>query len=64
MQDSLIQEFILYKFKLGHNAAEATKNICCVKNEGAAVDQSIVSRQKKFCSDCKYFNDQARSGRL
>ena len=27
MQGSLIWEFMLYKFRLGHNVAEATKNI-------------------------------------
>ena len=25
---------MVYKFKLGHNIAEAIKNICCVKGEG------------------------------
>ena len=25
---------MLYKFKLDHNAMEASKNICCVKDEG------------------------------
>ena len=27
-QPSLIQEFMLKDFELGHNAVEATKNIC------------------------------------
>ena len=40
MPYSLIWELILYKFELGHNAEEATKNIC-VKGEGA-VDYSTV----------------------
>ena len=26
-------QFMLYEFKLGYNTAEATKNICCVKDE-------------------------------
>ena len=33
VQHHLIQEFLLYKFKLGHDATEATKNICCMKSE-------------------------------
>ena len=39
MQCSLISvirlELILYKFKLDHNSAEATKNICYVKGKSA-----------------------------
>ena len=47
VQRSLIQE--LYSFEQGHNTAEATKNICCVKKEDAA-DLSTVTRWfKKFC---------------
>ena len=54
---------MLYEFKLGHNAAEATKNICCVKGEGT-VDYNTVTRWfKKFCLGCKNCNDQARLGR-
>ena len=37
---------MLYEFKQGHNAAEATKNICWVKGEGA-VDDSAVTRWLK-----------------
>ena len=39
MQCSSFWEFMLHKFKLGHNAMEATKNISCAKGEGA-VNQS------------------------
>ena len=54
---------MLYKYKLGHNAKEATKNICCTKVEGS-VDHSTVTRLfKKFCSDCKNVNNQTWSGR-
>ena len=35
MHSSLILELMFYKFKLGHNAVKATKNICCAKGEGA-----------------------------
>ena len=53
-----------FEFELGHNAVEATKNICCVEDEGA-IDHSTISRwPKKFHSDYKNFNDQAKSGRF
>ena len=35
MKYNPIWELILFKFELGHNAANATKNICCAKGEGA-----------------------------
>ena len=53
MQPSLIWELMLYKFKLSHNTAEATKNICYAKDEGT-VDHSTVTKWfKKFYSGCK-----------
>ena len=33
MQHNQIWELMLYKFKLGRNTMEATKNICCAKGE-------------------------------
>ena len=51
---SLIQEIILYEFKLGHNAAEATKNICCVTKGEGADDYSKIKR----LSGCKKLKDQ------
>ena len=63
VQYSLIWELILYEFELGHNAAEATKNIFCDIGEGV-FDHSTVTRWfKKFCIICKNLNDLARSGR-
>ena len=63
MQHSLIQEFVFYEFELDHNTAEAIKNICCVKGEGA-VDHSITTRWlKKFNSSYKNLDDQASAGR-
>ena len=54
---------MFYNFKFSQNAVEATKIICCTKNE-SMVDYSTVTRWlKKFSSGCKNFNDQARSGR-
>ena len=32
---------MLYEFKLGHNASEATKNIYCIQGEGA-IDHGTV----------------------
>ena len=59
----LIQEFMLYKFKLIQNATESTKNICWAKGEGIVV-YSIVNRWfKKFSLGCKDLNDWTKSGR-
>ena len=44
----LIQELMIYKFELGHNAVEANKSICCVKG-GGAVDHSRVTRYWLLC---------------
>ena len=47
MQYSLIQEYVciqrLYEFELVHNAMEATKNICYVKDKGT-VDHSKITK--------------------
>ena len=49
VQCSLIRELMIYEIELGHNVTKATKNICCMKDEGA-VDHSTVNRWfKKFC---------------
>ena len=48
---------MLYKFELGHNAAEETKSICWVKGEGT-FDHNMVTRWlKKFCSSCKNIDE-------
>ena len=49
IQYSLIPLIILYKFKLGQNAVEANKNICCVK---------------KFHKGCKKVDDQASGPKM
>ena len=60
MQHSLIWEFMLYEFKLGHNTMEANKIICCIKDEGI-VDPITVTRWfKKFFQE---LDDQASSDR-
>ena len=44
---SLIYELMLYELEQGHNAAEATKSICCKKVKDA-VDLSTVTRWFKI----------------
>ena len=52
---------MLYELKLDHNAVEATKINCCVK-DGGAVDHSTVTIWfKKFCLCYKNLNYQAMS---
>ena len=62
VKHSPIQKNMIYKFKLGHYAAAATKNICCVKGE-RLVDNCTVIRWFKmvyFCSGSKNLHDQVR----
>ena len=62
VQCNLIWELMLYKFKLGHNAVKATKNICFAKGEGS-VDQSTVNWEfKEFHSGCKNLDEQGQVG--
>ena len=61
IQHCLIWEF--YEFELGHNIAEATKNICCVKSEDAVNHSTVTRCFKKFCPSCKNLSNQARSGK-
>ena len=57
------RELKFYKFEMGHNTTETTKNLCCMKDEGA-VDHSTITRYfKKFYWSCKNLDDQARSDR-
>ena len=46
---------MLYEFELDHKTAEATKNICCAKDEDAgAVDHNTLTRTfMKFYPGCK-----------
>ena len=63
IQCSQIEKLMLYKFELGYNAMKASKNICCMKNEGK-VDHSTITRWfMKFCLDCKSLDNQEKSGR-
>ena len=59
VQLSLIGELMLHKFELGSNAVKATKITFFVKGE---VDHRTNSRWfKKFHTDCKELDNQARS---
>ena len=61
MQHCLILELILYKFELSHDTVEATKNICCAKDEDG-VDHSRVTRWfKKFPLGFQNLDNQASS---
>ena len=53
---------MLYKFKLGYNAEEVSKNIYCMKGEGTLDHSTVTKWLKKFCSGWKNLN-QATSGR-
>ena len=55
---------MLYEFKLGHNAADAAKNICCGKGKEIANHSTVTRWSTKFHSGSKNLDDQARSGRL
>ena len=61
VQSSRIRKLLLYEFDLSQNPAEATKNICYSKGEGA-VDQSyqVIG---KFRLNCNNLDDQASLGR-
>ena len=42
---------------------EVTKNICCVKGEGAVNHSSVTRLFKKFCLGGKNCDGQARTGK-
>ena len=64
IQSSLIWEGMFYKFELGQNAAEATKNICHAKGEGKVDHNTLMRWFKKFRSGCKNLNNQVLSAWL
>ena len=53
LKSILIWKFMLYEFKLSHNVAEATKNICC----------AVTICFKIFRESCKNLKGQPRSDR-
>ena len=54
---NIVQELMLYKFKLSHNT------ICCEKGEDAVGHRVVTRWFQKFCLVCKNLNNQARSNR-
>ena len=57
-----IRELALYKFKPGHNATEAAKNICYMKSEGSLVYRTVIGLFLKKNLNSGYENfDQIRS---
>ena len=55
VQHNKIRDCRLHEFKLGHNSVKSTKNICCVKGEGA-VDYStetILFKKKNLDDKAK-----------
>ena len=51
MQRNLIQEIMVYEFKLGQNAEEVNQNICCAKGEGLVDHSTVIRCFEKFCHD-------------
>ena len=60
VQNSLIQELIFYKFELGYNTMEATKDICFVKSEDEVDHRTVTKWSKNFHSGCKNLDNQAK----
>ena len=64
MLPSLIWELIFYDFERDRHTGETTNSIRCAKDE-SVVDYNTVTRLfKKFCSDYKNLDNQARSSRF
>ena len=61
LQCSLIWKLIFNELEVDHNAVEATKNICCAKDEDAVNHSAVTRWFKKFCKGCKNFDNQAKS---
>ena len=63
IEGNLIRKLMPYDFELSHNAAKATKNIFCVKSEGAIDHSTVIRRFKKFRSGWKNLDDQVMLGK-
>ena len=53
---------MIYEFELRHNAAEVSKNICCVKDEGSVGHSKATRWLKKFLLGCMNLDDQLKLG--
>ena len=63
VQQSQIQQLILYKFEQGYNTMEMTKKICCAKCDDAIEHSAVTRWLMKFGTGCKTFGYQARWSR-
>ncbi|CAF0817539.1 unnamed protein product [Didymodactylos carnosus] len=63
VQNRLIRELLLYELQLDHTAAEAIRNICAAKGEGAVKKSTASDWFRKFKNGDTNFEDQPRSGR-
>ena len=63
VQRSLILKLMIYEFQRGHNAAAATKNICCEKDKSVDGQSTLTRWLKKICLDSENLDDQVRSVR-
>ena len=61
MQCSLIWEFMLYKFELGHNTIKATKTFVVWNVKAQLI--TVIRWIKKFCLNSKNRDDQGSSSR-
>ena len=48
---------VVHEFELGHNATEATKNICCAKEKDADNPSTVTKRLEKFRKGFKNLDD-------
>ena len=52
---------MFYYFEIDHNAADATKNMCCVEGEGPINQCTVISGLKKFCLRHQNLDEQVKS---
>ena len=57
---NVLREIMDYVFELGHDAVDATKNICCAKGESGVNHSRVIRSLKKFLSACKNLEDQTK----
>ena len=57
-----IQAIFLFKFKMGHKAAETTCNINNAFGPGTATKRTVQWWFRKFCKGDKSFEDEEHSG--
>lgn len=62
-QNRLIRELLLYEYQLGHNAAEAARNICQAKGEHAVSHVTAKRWFKKFKTGIGDLDDHPHTGR-